>query len=123
MAWTLTLIKNEVGFIRIANTDCMPPIVLRGTIIKKVATIVRTTTEQVTLLDLTRHIQLGHELSSEEKLQFKGLVTKYSHPFLTKTGLIRHTNVAEHEINTEETGPVWQNPYWNPPYCRACMAK
>lgn len=42
VAWTLTLIENEVGIIRTANTDCMPLTVLRGTIIKKAATIIRT---------------------------------------------------------------------------------
>lgn len=121
VARTLTNVENQEGYIRVANPDNVPLSIPRGTTIGKATSIVRTALSMTLPCGdngSTPDIQLGDELSSEEKLRFQGLVREYGHIFSTKTGPMGRTHVAEHEINTEAARPVRQNPYRNSPYER-----
>lgn len=121
VARTLTVVKNHVGYIRVANTESTSLLIPKNSTIGRATTMGKTVLSMALpsgLDDVAQDVKLGDQLPLKEKMQFQSLVNEYGHLFSTKSGPIGRTTVAQHEINTEAARPIQQNPYRSSPYER-----
>lgn len=116
VARMLTDIGSQTAHIRVANPTASNMTIVKGTAIAQV-TPLQDVEVSVRPPSSTKggvgEVAYGENLDSSLAQRFKALLQEYDHLFPSASQTLGRTEIVEHDIDTNDSKPMRQNPYRN----------